>query len=65
MKYSKNIFTLLLASAVLIPALASANESSEKKPEIFGYTMGAHQLKRSPVSLKDLESLKKALLLGQ
>lgn len=59
-----NLFLFIAISAAGFSSFSSfANETARKASKIPGYTMGSHKLARSPVSLKDLESLKKTLLM--
>ncbi len=45
--------------------IALAESAKAKKIEIPGYTMGSHELKTAPYTMKDLESLQKSLLFGE
>jgi len=64
MNILKPALTAFMMTLTLIASTSFADDKAEKKPEIPGYTMGSHKLAKSPVTLQDLESLKKTLLLG-
>lgn len=58
-----NLFLLALITVTnLLSSSGFADDTKGNTTGIPGYTMGSHKLQRSPVSLKDLESLKKTLL---
>jgi hypothetical protein len=62
MKISNLFLFALITAANLLSSLGFAEETKGNATAIPGYSMGSHKLARSPVSLKDLESLKKTLL---
>lgn len=62
MKFSKLLLISSLSAATVLDLPSFADNTAEKTTGISGYKMGSSKLARSPVSLEDLESLKKTLL---
>jgi hypothetical protein len=60
----KKLLSVFVVTTSLSVSTSFAQDKAAAKPEIPGYAMGSRKLSRSPVSLTELESLKKTLLLG-
>lgn len=64
MKARSRFLTTVFTLFALLPAWQAYAKPAGKSNEIPGYTMGSKKVAKSPVSMTDLESLKKTLLFG-
>lgn len=55
---------LMLSGASILPACAAMPESDRTGPEIPGYTLGSRSIRPAPITLAELEELKKSLLMS-